>query len=539
MAMMLTMNVMTFLQNDAAENRTPSQMETGILTPEARAFLLKLGAAFEPRRRELLARRRTVQQDIDNGKLPDFLPETAGIRQSDWKVAPIPKDLRDRRVEITGPVDRKMIINALNSGANVFMADFEDSNSPTWNNNIEGQHNLWDAVRGTIRYESPEGKRYQVGPNPATLFVRPRGWHLDEKHFLVDGKPISASLFDFGLFFFHNAKALLGKGTGPYFYLPKMESHLEARLWNDVFCFAQDELGVPRGSIRATVLIETILAAFEMDEILYELRDHSAGLNCGRWDYIFSFIKKFRAHPEFVLPDRSQLTMDGHFLSSYVELLIQTCHRRGIHAMGGMAAQIPIRNDAAANEQALEKVRRDKLREVQAGHDGTWVAHPGLVPVAKEIFDKDMPEPNQISPNQKSAQPPSRTVQAQDLLEVAKGDITDEGLRWNIDVGLQYLHSWLQGSGCVPIYNLMEDAATAEICRAQVWQWVKHGAHLKDGRLVTEGMVKEILRQRAAELGAKSGNDEKLRQAAGVLEELTTSREFAEFLTLASYDLLD
>jgi malate synthase len=535
MAMMLTMNVMTFLQNDAAENQTPSQMETGILTPEARAFLLKLGAAFEPRRQELLARRRTVQQDIDNGKLPDFLPETAGIRQSDWKVAPIPKDLRDRRVEITGPVDRKMIINALNSGANVFMADFEDSNSPTWNNNIEGQHNLWDAVRGTIGYESPEGKRYQVGPNPATLFVRPRGWHLDEKHFLVDGKPISASLFDFGLFFFHNAKALLGKGTGPYFYLPKMESHLEARLWNDVFCFAQDELGVPRGSIRATVLIETILAAFEMDEILYELRDHSAGLNCGRWDYIFSFIKKFRAHPEFVLPDRSQVTMEGHFLSSYVELLIQTCHRRGIHAMGGMAAQIPIRNDAAANEQALEKVRRDKLREVQAGHDGTWVAHPGLVPVAKQIFDKYMPELNQIAPDKESTEPVSRTVRAQDLLEVPKGDISEEGLRWNIDVGLQYLHAWLQGSGCVPIYNLMEDAATAEICRAQVWQWVKHGAHLKDGRLVTEGMVKEILRQRAAELG----NDEKLRQAAGVLEELTTSREFAEFLTLASYDLLD
>src|SRR5229473_2476498 len=539
MAMMLTMNAMTFLQNDAVENQTRSQMEMGILTPEARAFLSKLATAFEPRRQELLARRRTVQQDIDNGKLPDFLPDTAGIRQSDWKVAPIPRDLRDRRVEITGPVDRKMIINALNSGANVFMADFEDSNSPTWNNNIEGQHNLWDAVRGTIRYESPEGKRYQVGPNPATLFVRPRGWHLDEKHFLVDGKPISASLFDFGLFFFHNAKALLGKGTGPYFYLPKMESHLEARLWNDVFCFAQDELGVPRGSIRATVLIETILAAFEMDEILYELHDHSAGLNCGRWDYIFSFIKKLRAHPEFVLPDRSQVTMERHFLSSYVELLIQTCHRRGIHAMGGMAAQIPIRNDTAANEQALEKVRRDKLREVKAGHDGTWVAHPGLVPVAKEIFDKYMPEPNQISSDKKATEPVSRTVQAQDLLEVPKGDITEEGLRWNIDVGLQYLHSWLQGSGCVPIYNLMEDAATAEICRAQVWQWVKHGAHLKDGRLVTEDMVKEIIRQRAAELGAESGNDEKLRQAARVLEELTTSREFAEFLTLASYDLLD
>ena len=519
---------------------TAKQIEAGVLTAEARAFLLKLAARFESRRQELLARRQTVQQGIDHGKSPHFLPETAEIRQREWKVAPIPKDLLDRRVEITGPVDRKMIINALNSGASVFMADFEDSNSPTWSNNIEGQQNLRDAIRGTIRYVSQEGKQYQLGPNLATLFVRPRGWHLDEKHFLVEGKPISASLFDFGLFFFHNAAALLSKGTGPYFYLPKLESHLEARLWNDVFCLAQDELGIPRGSIRATVLIETILAAFEMDEILYELRDHSAGLNCGRWDYIFSFIKKFRAHPEFVLPDRSLVTMERHFLSSYVELLIQTCHRRGIHAMGGMAAQIPIRNDAAANEQALEKVRRDKLREVQAGHDGTWVAHPGLVPVAKEIFDKYMPEPNQISldtrsTDKKSTQRASRTVEAKDLLDVPTGDITDEGLRWNLDVGLQYLHSWLQGSGCVPIYNLMEDAATAEICRAQVWQWIKHGAHLKDGRLVTEGMVKEIIHHRAAELG----NDGKLRQAAKVLEDLTTNPEFAEFLTLASYDLLD
>jgi len=514
-----------------------------VLTPTALDLVVTLHRKFNGRRLELLAARAQLQKQLDAGGLPEFLAETTATRAGEWCVAPVPADLLDRRVEITGPVDRKMIINALNSGANVFMADFEDSNSPTWNNNIEGQHNLRDAVRGTIRYESPEGKRYQVGSNPATLFVRPRGWHLDEKHFLVDGKPISASLFALGLFFFYNAKALLSKGTGPYFYLPKMESHLEARLWNDVFCFAQDELGIPRGSIRATVLIETILAAFEMDEILYELREHSAGLNCGRWDYIFSFIKKFRAHPEFVLPDRSQVTMERHFLSSYVELLIQTCHRRGVHAMGGMAAQIPIRNDAAANEQALEKVRRDKLREVKAGHDGTWVAHPGLVPVAKEIFDKYMHEPNQISPNQKSTLRPSRTVQAADLLAVPEGDITEEGLRWNIDVGLQYLHSWLQGSGCVPIYNLMEDAATAEICRAQVWQWVKHGAHLKDGQLVTEEMVKEIIHQRArelgAELGAKSGNDEKLRQAARVLEELTTSREFAEFLTLASYDLLD
>ncbi len=524
------MKATTVLENNAVE----SQTQAGVLTPEAQAFLSKLAARFEPRRQELLARRRTVQQEIDHGKFPDFLPETAEIRQSEWKVAPIPKDLLDRRVEITGPVDRKMIINALNSGANVFMADFEDSNSPTWSNNIEGQQNLRDAILGTIRYESPEGKKYQLGSNLATLMVRPRGWHLDEKHFLVDGKPISGALFDFGLFFFHNARTLLSKGTGPYFYLPKLENHLEARLWNDVFCFAQDELGIPRGSIRATVLIETILATFEMDEILYELRDHSSGLNCGRWDYIFSFIKKFQAHPEFVLPDRSEVTMEVHFLSSYVELLVQICHRRGIHAMGGMAAQIPIRNDAAANEQALEKVRRDKIREVHAGHDGTWVAHPGLVPVAKEIFDKYMPEPNQISTHKKST---GRPVQAQDLLAVPKGDITEKGLRWNVDVGLQYLHSWLQGSGCVPIYNLMEDAATAEICRAQVWQWVRHGAHLKDGRPVTEGFVKEIIRQRAAELG--SNNDDKLRQAAKLLEKLTTSREFAEFLTLASYDLLD
>jgi malate synthase len=528
---------MTFLQNNAAATPTPTPTETSILTPEARAFLSKLATRFEPRRKELLARRRTVQQEIDHGKLPDFLPETAEIRRSEWKVAPIPKDLLDRRVEITGPVDRKMIINALNSGANVYMADFEDSNTPTWNNNIEGQHNLRDAIRGTIEYVSPEGKRYQLGTDPATLLVRPRGWHMDEKHFLVDGKPISASLFDFGLFFFHNAATLLSKGTGPYFYLPKLENHLEARLWNDVFCFAQEELRISQGSIRATVLIETILAAFEMDEILYELRDHSAGLNCGRWDYIFSFIKKFQAHREFVLPDRSQVTMETHFLSSYVELLVQICHRRGIHAMGGMAAQIPIRNDAAANEQALEKVRRDKLREVRAGHDGTWVAHPGLVSVAKEIFDKYMPGPNQISPNERSTERTARVVTAQDLIEVPKGDITEAGLRWNIDVGLQYLHSWLRGSGCVPIYNLMEDAATAEISRAQVWQWVKFGAQLKDGRPVTEGMVKEMVHQRAAELGSEK--DEKLRQAAKVLEDLTTRQEFAEFLTLASYDLLD
>ena len=509
---------------------TKSLAHTEILTSEATAFLLKLADAFENRRQELLARRQHVQQQIDSGNMPDFLPETAAIREADWKVAPIPNDLLDRRVEITGPVDRKMIINALNSGANVFMADFEDSNSPTWKNTIEGQINLRDAVQGAISYVSPEGKQYWVGANPATLVVRPRGWHLVEKHFLVDGKPISASLFDFGLFFFHNAADLLAGGTGPYFYLPKLESYLEARLWNDVFCFAQDELGIPRGSIRATVLIETILAAFEMDEILYELREHSSGLNCGRWDYIFSFIKKFRTRPDFVLPNRAQVTMERHFLASYVELLIQTCHRRGIHAMGGMAAQIPIRNDAAENERALEKVRQDKLREVHAGHDGTWVAHPGLVPVAKEIFDKYMPQPNQIGMTRNH-----RTITAQDLLTVPEGSITEQGLRWNIDVGLQYIRSWLEGQGCVPIYNLMEDAATAEICRAQVWQWVRHGAKLENGETVTRELVADLV----AEQRRKLPPSERLTLAARAIKELMTREEFSDFLTLACYELLD
>jgi malate synthase len=522
----------TVIEKKAASNATLAAIEAAVLTPAARAFLSKLATRFEGQRQELLARRRAVQREINKGKFPDFLPETAEIRRSEWKVAPIPKDLLDRRVEITGPVDRKMIINALNSGANVYMADFEDSHAPSWSNNIEGQANLRDAVRGTIGYESPEGKKYQLGSRRATLMVRPRGWHLEEKHFLVEGKPISGALFDFGLFLFHNAEALLSKGTGPYFYLPKLENHREARLWNQVFCFAQDELSIPRGSIRATVLIETILAAFEMDEILYELREHSSGLNCGRWDYIFSLIKKFQAHPAFVLPDRSLVTMETGFLSAYVALLVEICHRRGIHAMGGMAAQIPIRNDAAANEKALEKVRSDKLREVRAGHDGTWVAHPGLVPVAKEIFDKYMPEPNQIAARNESD---GRTIKARDLIEVPKGNVTESGLSWNIDVGLQYLHAWLGGLGCVPIYHLMEDAATAEICRAQVWQWVRFGARLTNAGPVTRGMVREIIHQRAAQLG----NDEKMRQAAKILEDLTTSREFAEFLTLATYELLD
>src|ERR1700719_2934387 len=498
-----------------------------ILTHDALLLVAKAHRALDTRRRELLKRREQRQSELDAGRAPDFLVETAEIRESDWRGAPIPPDLQDRRVEITGPTDRKMIINALNSGAKVFMADCEDANAPTWSNMVEGQLNLVDAVRRKIEFKSPEGKEYRLTDKPAVLFVRPRGWHLLEKHVLVDGEPVSGGLFDFLLYFFHNANELVRQGSGPYFYLPKMESHLEARLWNDVFLLAQDEIGIPRGTIRATVLIETILAAFEMDEILYELREHSAGLNCGRWDYIFSYIKKFRARPEFVLPDRSEVTMETHFLSSYVDLLIQICHRRGIHAMGGMAAQIPIRNDKAANEQPLDKVRRDKLREVKAGHDGTWVAHPGLVGVAKEVFDEYMPEPNQISPHKNSA----RQVSAQDLVEVPKGDITEQGLRWNIDVGLQYLHSWLGGLGCVPIYNLMEDAATAEISRAQVWQWVKYNSQLKNGKRVTAAMVKEMIRHRASELG--SSNDDKLRQAARLLEDLTTNQEFAEFLTLA------
>ena len=506
-----------------------TDVEMQILTPEASAFLTKLAREFEARRQQLLARRRARQQQIDTGQFPDFLPETAHIRQAEWTVAPIPHDLLDRRVEITGPVDRKMIINALNSGADVFMADFEDSNSPTWQNNLEGQFNLRDAVEGTISYVSPEGKRYNLSSKVATLLVRPRGWHLVERHFEVDGAPISASLFDFGLYLFHNAQSLIRKGTGPYFYLPKMESHLEARLWNDVFCYAQDELGIPRGTIRATVLIETILAAFEMDEILYELRQHSSGLNCGRWDYIFSFIKKFRNHPAFVLPDRSTVTMEKHFLKSYVDLLIRTCHRRGIHAMGGMAAQIPIKNDPAANEKALDKVRQDKLREVQAGHDGTWVAHPGLVPVAKEIFDAHMKEANQIGCRREDVH-----VTAKDLLAVPKGEITEEGLRWNIDVGLQYLESWLRGSGCVPIYNLMEDAATAEICRAQVWQWVRHRATLSNGRPVTQEMVREAIAEQKNKLKGS-----RMAEAAEIYEHMMTSPDFAEFLTLVAYDYID
>ena len=503
-----------------------------ILTREALRFLASLAGEFDGRRLELLERRKLRQAEIDAGHFPDFLPETAEIRAAEWTVAPIPADLVDRRVEITGPVDRKMIINALNSGANMFMADLEDANSPVWWNNVDGQYNLRDAVNRAIDFTSPEGKAYKLNDKTATLLVRPRGWHLNEKHAEVHGHPMSGSLFDFGLYFFHNAKSLIARGTGPYFYLPKMESHLEARLWNDVFNFAQDALGVPRGTIRATVLIETIFGAFEMDEILYELRDHSSGLNCGRWDYMFSYIKKFRNHASFMLPNRSEVTMERHFLKSYSELLIKTCHRRNIHAMGGMAAQVPIKNDPAANEQALEKVRADKLREVLAGHDGTWVAHPGLVAVAKEIFDEHMKGPNQIYRKREDVH-----VTAADLLEVPTGTITEAGLRWNIDVGLQYLEAWLRGIGCVPIYNLMEDAATAEICRAQVWQWVKHGAKLDDGRVVTAEMVRRDTEEQLEKL--KSRGAGRFAEAGRIFEQMMTSAEFPEFLTLVAYSHLE
>ena len=510
----------------------PTDSQSKILTPEAIEFLLALHDRFEPVRQQRLKERVQRQARLDAGEKPKFLESTKSIREAEWQVAPIPADLLDRRVEITGPPDRKMVINALNSGASVFMADFEDSNAPTWENCIEGQQNLCDAVRRTIEFKSPEGKEYKLSANPAVLFVRPRGWHLNEKHVTVNGTPMSGSLFDFGLFFFHNAKEQLARGTGPYFYLPKLEKHEEARLWNDVFVFAQQYCGVPKGTIRATVLIETITAAFEMDEILYELRDHSAGLNCGRWDYIFSFIKKFRNHKSHVLPDRGEVTMQQPFLRSYVELLIHTCHKRNIHAMGGMAAQIPIRNDAKANEEAMERVKQDKLREVRAGHDGTWVAHPGLVPVALAIFNEYMPEPNQIKP------PATKfsTITAENLLELPTGNITEGGLRRNIDVGLQYLESWLRSNGCVPIYNLMEDAATAEISRSQLWQWLHYQAQMNDGRNITPEMFDQILAEVVARLKAEetTPKDNKFDRAAELFTAMSKG-EYEEFLTSVAY----
>src|SRR4051812_11350907 len=505
-----------------------------ILTPEALSFVAKLQRKFGARRKSLLASRAARQKEFDAGKLPDFLPQTQAIRDADWQVAPQPKDMLDRRVEITGPTDRKMVINALNCGASTFMADFEDANCPTWHNMIDGQVNLRDAVRRTITLEQ-NGKQYRLNDKTAVLIPRPRGWHLDEKHVEVDGEPVSGSLFDFALFFFHNAKELLQRGSGPYFYLPKMESHLEARLWNEVFVFSQDALGIPKGSIKATALIETVLAAFEMDEILYELREHSGGLNIGRWDYIFSCIKKFRANQDFCLADRSQVTMTAPFMRAYALLLVKTCHRRGAPAMGGMAAQIPIKNDPAANEAALEKVRQDKLREVTDGCDGTWVAHPGLVPIAKEIFDKHMPQPNQYG-----RQRPDVNVSAKDLLAFhPESPITEAGLRNNISVGIQYLGAWLAGNGCVPVFNLMEDAATAEISRSQIWQWIRSPKGvLDDGRKVTPELFRTLLGEELAKVKAAQ-SEGRYDEGAKLFEKITTDDKYVEFLTLPAYQQID
>src|SRR5467141_1592164 len=514
---------------------------TEVLTPEALAFVGRLQREFGERRLDLMRKRDERQARLDSGELPQFLAETKPVRDSEWKVAKAPRDLEDRRVEITGPTDRKMLINALNSGARVFMADFEDANSPTWTNLVEGQVNLIDAIERRIDFTSPEGKEYRLNEKVATLLVRPRGWHLEERHVEVDGAPISGSLFDFGLYFFHNAKRLLGKGSGPYFYLPKLESHLEARLWNDVFNLAQDEVGIPRGTIRATVLIETILAAFEMDEILYELRDHSGGLNAGRWDYIFSIIKKFRKRPEFVLPDRAQVTMTVPFMRAYTELLVKTCHRRGAHAMGGMAAFIPSRRDPEVNRVALAKVKEDKDREAGDGFDGTWVAHPDLVPTATEAFDRVLGD----RPNQLERQRPEVAVTAAQLSDVLfNGTATTEnGLRLDVSVGIQYIESWMRGVGAAAINNLMEDVATAEISRSQVWQWQRHGSRLKDGGSVSADFVREIaddelgqIRQRLGEEGWKKS---RFGDARAVFEEVALSKDFHPFLTLVALKHID
>src|ERR1700686_5279882 len=478
---------------------------TEVLTPDALAFVARLQRQFGSRRHELLRQRDERQARLDAGESPQFLADTESVRTSEWRVARAPRDLEDRRVEITGPTDRKMVINALNSGARVFMADFEDANTPTWTNLLEGQVNLIDAIERTLDFTSPEGKQYRLHAKGGTLVVRPRGWHLDERHVEVDGKPISGSLFDFGLYFFHNAKRLLSKGSGPYFYLPKLESHLEARLWNDVFNFAQDALRVPRGTIRATVLIETILAAFEMDEILYELREHSSGLNAGRWDYIFSIIKKFRNRPDFVLPDRAQVTMTVPFMRAYTQLLVKTCHRHGAHAMGGMAAFIPSRRDAEVNRIALAKVKEDKDREAADGFDGTWVAHPDLVATATEAFDRVLGD----RPNQLERQRPDVSVSAGELIDVRVpgGTITESGLRMDVSVGIQYIESWLRGVGAAAINNLMEDVATAEISRSQVWQWIRHSARLAEGPTVNADLAREIADDELAKIRERLGED--------------------------------
>jgi len=510
-----------------------------ILNPEALKFLVELERRFGDSRLHLLDARAKRQQEFDNGALPNFIESTTHIRSEDWKVAPTPADLQDRRVEITGPVDRKMIINALNSGAKVFMADLEDSNSPTWENVVQGQINLRDAVERSIEFTATTGKHYSLRDEIATLIVRPRGLHLPENHMTVDGRSISAGLFDFGLFFFHNAKELIERGSGPYFYIPKLESHLEARFWNDVFIFSQESLEIPRGTIKATVLIETITAAFEMDEILYELREHSSGLNCGRWDYIFSVIKKFHRDPGSVLPDRALVTMTSHFLRSYSQLLIKTCHSRGAHAIGGMAAQIPIKNDEKKNAEALRKVVEDKEREVNDGHDGSWVAHPGLVPVVLEIFNKRMKGANQVDRKRDDIQ-----ITVRDLLTLPSADnrITESGLRTNLRVSVEYLAWWLTGQGCVPINHLMEDAATAEISRAQVWQWIHHrGGKLDDGRDVTLELTRELMKEEVQKLEETLGKDmiTHVRNAAKTINDLIGRDDFVDFLTLPALEQME
>lgn len=508
-----------------------------ILTDEAIGFVATLERRFGDRRRDLLVAREERQKRIDAGELPDFLPETAKVRAGDWTIAPLPDDLKDRRVEITGPTDRKMVINALNSGAYVFMADLEDSNCPTWDNMIGGQFNLRDAAAGDISFDDPKnGKHYALNEKHAVLLVRPRGWHLEEKHILVDDKPASGGIVDFALYFFHNHATLRDRGTGPYFYLPKMEGHLEARLWNDIFIAAQDMLGVPKGTIKATVLIETILAAFEMDEILYELRDHSAGLNCGRWDYIFSIIKKFRNNEKFVMPDRSLVTMTVPNMRAYSLLAVKTCHKRGAPCIGGMAAQIPVKGDEAANAEAFAKVRADKEREAADGHDGSWVAHPGLVPIALEAFNAAMPGPNQIDRHRDDVQ-----ISGADLLAVPTGAISEAGVRMNIQVGIRYTEAWLGGNGCVPLFNLMEDAATAEISRAQLWQWSKHGAETEEGMVLTRDTVSGMIGEELGKIAEGAGGDlsgTRFEEAASLFEKMALAEDFPTFLTLPAYEMV-
>jgi malate synthase len=538
MASVITHPATRYITPDTMEIKAPFQPAyKEILTIEALHFIRALHLRFNSVRKSLLQEREDVQKKIDKGWKPGFLPETVVIRESQWLISPVPDNIKDRRVEITGPVDRKMIINAMNSGANVFMADFEDSNAPSWSNVIGGQINLRDAVNRTISFSNENGKEYSLNEKTATLFVRPRGWHLEEKHIEINGEPVSGSLLDFGLYFFHNAKTLLKKGSGPYFYLPKMESYKEVRLWDDVFVFSQNYCGVPYGSVKATVLIETILASFQLNEILWELKDHSAGLNCGRWDYIFSFIKKFRNIPGQIFPDRSQVTMTVPFMRAYTQLVIQTCHKRGAHAMGGMAAQIPVKGNEEANAEALAKVRADKLREVRDGHDGTWVAHPGLVNVARQIFDAYMKTPNQIHIKRDDFK-----CTENDLLQLPVGTITEQGLRHNINVGILYLESWLRGNGAAALYNLMEDAATAEICRTQVWQWLHTRSKLSDGRTIThelyEDMRDDEIEKIQHAVGSKTYQEGKFAQAICIFNKLVVQDKWEDFLTLPAYDLI-